>query len=371
MAATNVPATNVIMEIRLVRELDDRRTLMSYLLGEMPGGEREAFEERYFLDDDLYKSLSAVEDELIESYLRGELARRERLLFKRQYLVNHHRIGKVESVRETLALIDQTSPYKKRGWRGWWDALAERLGGDSIKPLTFAVAVVLLLMAGAVCWLALDRIGLYGRLEQFEAASKRGSEDYPRHQAAQTPSPEPSPRWVLTSPPVPHDLTHKHSPQLPVGVRKPARAELGQSGATRSLQQARATADEGSLAGGLIATYKFPREQVVTLSARDRAPSPLIIGRRTKLVRLRTFVEDNIYEEYQVSLRRAGGPEVLKQTISRGKTDPSDRWLVVDLPAAVFANDDYLFKVTSPTPQGDEVVAFHHLTVVNHNFTKD
>jgi CHAT domain-containing protein len=64
----------------------DQELLIRYLLGELPEGERQQLEERYFADDGLYDELRATERDLIDKYVQGELSRHEREKFERYFL---------------------------------------------------------------------------------------------------------------------------------------------------------------------------------------------------------------------------------------------------------------------------------------------
>ena len=53
-----------------------------YLLGDVSDEEQIRLEECYFVDDDVFEQLSALEDELIDDYVRGELAEPQRNQFE-------------------------------------------------------------------------------------------------------------------------------------------------------------------------------------------------------------------------------------------------------------------------------------------------
>jgi hypothetical protein len=64
---------------------DDDRALR-YLLDELPGDERDVFEEEYFDGDGAHAALRATEDELIDSYCAGTLPAERRQRFEERYL---------------------------------------------------------------------------------------------------------------------------------------------------------------------------------------------------------------------------------------------------------------------------------------------
>lgn len=63
---------------------DDRA--VRYLLDELPGGERDVFEEEYFEDDEAHAALRAAEGELIDRYCEGTLPPEQRARFEERYL---------------------------------------------------------------------------------------------------------------------------------------------------------------------------------------------------------------------------------------------------------------------------------------------
>jgi len=79
------------------------KTLMQYLLGELPETERDRLEDVVFADHNLFEQLEAVEDELIKSYIRGELKTAERQRFEKAYLSSPTRRQKVDQAASLLA----------------------------------------------------------------------------------------------------------------------------------------------------------------------------------------------------------------------------------------------------------------------------
>lgn len=60
--------------------------MMKYLLNELSASEQQAFEEKFFADQEVFAELLAVENDLIDNYLAGELKGEERTRFERRFL---------------------------------------------------------------------------------------------------------------------------------------------------------------------------------------------------------------------------------------------------------------------------------------------
>ena len=68
-------------------ETDNEITLRKFLLGTLPAAEREAIEDRFMVEGELFVALNAAEEDLLEEYARGELSASEREQIERQLLV--------------------------------------------------------------------------------------------------------------------------------------------------------------------------------------------------------------------------------------------------------------------------------------------
>lgn len=77
---------------------DDERAVR-YLLDELPEADREAFEDEYFGDEELYGELLAAEDDLIDRYCEGALAEEQAARFEQRYLATSEGRERVEFAR--------------------------------------------------------------------------------------------------------------------------------------------------------------------------------------------------------------------------------------------------------------------------------
>ena len=81
------------------------KTIKQYLLNTLSGADRIQFETRYFEDDDLYRRLRVVEEELITDYVCDRLTASERRLFDEHYSVTPERRERIEMARNWKRVI--------------------------------------------------------------------------------------------------------------------------------------------------------------------------------------------------------------------------------------------------------------------------
>lgn len=130
--------------------------MVRYLLGDLPEDEREQFEQRYFVDENLWLELCATEEDLIDSYVRGGLLPAQKAQFESYFLASPRRRRQVEVARMLTSPElrerfpegrSETPPSPARVWRGWFSA----------PRLTFALAT-LIVAAGLFLLLRQNRL---------------------------------------------------------------------------------------------------------------------------------------------------------------------------------------------------------------------
>src|SRR5262245_54260781 len=89
------------------RNADDRAA--RYLLDELPEEDREAFEDEYFGDEQVYDELLAAEDDLIDRYCEGGLSAEQQQRFEERYLASAEGRERVEFAR-ALRRLNAPSP---------------------------------------------------------------------------------------------------------------------------------------------------------------------------------------------------------------------------------------------------------------------
>jgi hypothetical protein len=88
------------------------RTIKQYLLNTLSEADRIRFETQYFEDDDLYRRLRVIEEELITDYVYDRLTASERRLFDGHYSVTPERRKRVEMARNWKKAI--SDPRRKQ-----------------------------------------------------------------------------------------------------------------------------------------------------------------------------------------------------------------------------------------------------------------
>jgi hypothetical protein len=109
-----------------------RRLMVRYLLGELSDREREDLEKQYFIHQQAWEELEAVENDLIDAYVKEQLSSNERQLFESYFLRSERRRQRVEFARTLMdsKLRQETdapgsapvssSPALRSPSRFWW-----------------------------------------------------------------------------------------------------------------------------------------------------------------------------------------------------------------------------------------------------------
>jgi hypothetical protein len=114
--------------------------MIAYLLHKLPESERDAFEDRWMDDSELYEQLQDTEAELLDAYASGALSAGDRELVIRYLLGSPVQGRKLQFARMLSDAFPASSRPRPARLRPGWRAVA--------------AAAVILLLAGAVSWLA-------------------------------------------------------------------------------------------------------------------------------------------------------------------------------------------------------------------------
>lgn len=79
-----------------------RRLMTRYLLGELSAAEREDLEKQYFIHQQAWEELEAVENDLIDAYVKDQLSSDEKQLFESYFLRSERRRQRVEFARNLM-----------------------------------------------------------------------------------------------------------------------------------------------------------------------------------------------------------------------------------------------------------------------------
>jgi hypothetical protein len=125
-----------------------------YLLAAISEAEREGVETRLMTDDDFFRQIDLVEDELVEEYLDKELDAADRRRFEEVFLAAPERQQKLRftrALRRRAAEAAEQAARDKQA-RRWWEGLLAGL--DVSRPaLAWSLAAALLVMAAGGSWL--------------------------------------------------------------------------------------------------------------------------------------------------------------------------------------------------------------------------
>lgn len=157
-------------------ESKDQETLRQYLLGNLLPEESAPLEERLLTDGDFYQELLILEDELVDQYLSGDQSIAERESFEAHFLLTPERQEKVRFSRTLKKYLDHTE-QERANENNVVEVPAPVhvlvAGRDSTRSpffsflsrnpiLSYSLAAIVVLVIGAVTWMALKNPGSQG-----------------------------------------------------------------------------------------------------------------------------------------------------------------------------------------------------------------
>ncbi len=101
--------------------LENNDVFVRYILGDLSEAERERVEEEYFVNNETWQKLGAVESDLIDSYVRGELLLDQREQFEKYFLASPKKRERVEFARALLNPAAREAAAEEPG--GSWKSL--------------------------------------------------------------------------------------------------------------------------------------------------------------------------------------------------------------------------------------------------------
>ncbi|MGH7597744.1 MAG: hypothetical protein ACREOI_15450 [bacterium] len=142
-----------------------------YLLGELPEEEKQAVEEFYFADRDVFEQLQALEAELIHDYVRDDLPAPVRAQFEKHFLISNERRRRVALAKEYMQAIDNelARNVAVEPAAPWWQSVREflRFSNPGFRYALAGVAVLLVMVHSTRLMLESGR--LQDELRQDEA----------------------------------------------------------------------------------------------------------------------------------------------------------------------------------------------------------
>jgi hypothetical protein len=300
----------------------EEAVVVRYLLGDLPEEAQIQVEDRAFTDPAYLGVIEAVEADLIDAYVRGEMPASEQREFEARFLVSAQRRKKVEFARALARVAKESKPAPasleaKRSSvapHSWWEMFAQVLRGRN-PAFQFATAAVVLILAGAVSWQAVQTARLHGQMSQLEVERRLQQE---REQVLQT-----------------------------------------------ALNQERARSED--LAAQMLKNPGRPSVASLMLfpgMMRSQGTLPeLVVPASAQLARIRIQLEprDN-YQRFRVELRTRAGEEILARGNLREQRSGTGRIVLLDAPASIFDSGDYELTLIGMT--GGQMIQIGYYSLV-------
>jgi hypothetical protein len=281
---------------------DDRA--VRYLLGDLSVPDRDAFEDEYFVDEDIYGELLAAEDDLIDRYCAGGLPPEQRERFEQRYLATPEGRERVAFARalKSYAGAHRGSAPAAHARPGRWLAWA------AVLVAAFSVAALLRQHASAARTEA--------ALQEQLTRQRREARDQERRTA---------------------DLSQQ---------------------VARLQEQARAAEEllGGAAAGALRAVTLA---LAGTLQRDGGTPARLALPSGVSVVRLQLRLAGDLRAAYRASLQTPEGRELWTRGDLKPARDGSAATVTFAVPAAVLAPGQYVVTLTDAArPRGDSEADF-------------
>ncbi|MGH9855126.1 MAG: hypothetical protein ACREBD_35285 [Blastocatellia bacterium] len=306
-------------------DLHNERLMVRYLLGELPESEVERLDEQSFADDDFFRRLQTVENDLIDAYARGEMAPGEREQFERHFLTTPKRRERA-AFAEALAAFRFEQPTNDPAGAAQterislWQSFINffRVPRPTLQFSLAAASVVLLLGAA---WLIVETARLRSRLTQIE-----------QQQAALT--------------------RREQELQAQVAEQRVDRDQLAEE--LRRVQEQRDQL-ERELAGLKPAEPNFA---LFVLSPGVRGPGggpkDFTLPPGAQTVKLRVEFESDPYPSYRAELRtQAGDQQVWSGGKLRARAEGGIKIINLSLRASLFQPQGYLLNLKGVAANGE------------------
>jgi hypothetical protein len=184
--------------------MSDDELVRRYLLGDLPGDEKEALEQRLLREDDLFELAEAMEAEVLEDYARGGLTSEQQEQVSRYLAASPEGRLRLAVIRGLAALpASRTAPTEGKLLP------FPRLAADLERPQVRAAAIAaMLVIAFGALWLAKQQpippgLKVANRIPAIATVTPAVEPTPPDRMATSTPPPLPSPPPPVTTTPTP------------------------------------------------------------------------------------------------------------------------------------------------------------------------
>lgn len=278
-------------------ENDD--VLIEYILGGLSEAERERLEEQYFIHDETWEKLRAVENDLIDSYVRGELPPHRREQFEKYFLALPGRRQRLEFARTLIDPVLRETAAEEVGKQG-------KRPEQSLWNWRWAATAAGLILAATVTLLVIQNIGLRRQLSELRS-DEIGLQNQVQALSRQIANAQQSHNSGT-------DATNLFSSKLP----------------TVSLM----------LMPGLLRNGNNVQEQILPVPS---APSEVLLF---------LSLQSDEYSKYDVVLRTAEGKEIRRLEGLTSQILKDDKVVALRLSAQLFVPGDYIATLFGKTAKG-------------------
>ena len=308
--------------LRMKDEIDNEDVLVRFLLGQLSDHEQQQIEQRAFDDDEFYRRLLEVEDDLRCAYAQGSLTLAQRELFEKRFLIFADERRRVTLARDMIAGLRQapvadvqgmasTQGHHKtdRRLRSWF------FGSANPVPRYAMAAAALIVVAGLV-WLLFETAHLRNEINGLRA-ERAATEQRLEQQAVE-------------------ERAHAERLDRQLGEERDRRAQLEQQLSTRDEQSSE---QSGRVAG--IALFLSPG-----LVRGGGETKRLLLTPTVEEVRLKLELTGDVSSGYRAVVMNSEGNELWTRTALKPRRIGGRPVISFTVPARVLAEDDYELRLT-------------------------
>ena len=331
------------------QKTNDEELIIRYLLGELSPEERAQIQERFFTDDEFFKQMLAVENELIDSYARGELPkdereRCERLLGSpiwRQRVGFAKALANVVSETQVREEVAETHPPRV----SWWQTLLAFLHSPN-RAMRLSLAVMVLIMALGGPLLIWEIMRLRTKLDQLHAERQTLLSQIKQPQELKPAATEPQARGSEIAEQQEREQNQRNQPEKKTDKPPPAQRK------TDKLRPAPQPIFSFLLSPRVVRDVDTTKQ--------------LIIPQKARLVNLQLDLRGaDQYKSYHATLMTAGGDEVWKSSMLLAQLTRWGSAVILKLPAHVLTPGKYELTLKGVTADGNlDEVGYYYFSVV-------
>ena len=299
--------------------IDNEGVLVRYLLGQLSEEEQQQIEQRAFDDDEFYRQVLEVEDDLRCAYAQGTLSLGQKELFEKRFLVFADERKRVTIARDMMAELRQASvedTASSQAARKTDRSLLSWFFGSASPAMRFAAAAAAMVILAGVVWLLFETARLRNEINRLQAERAAAEQHLDERSAEERARVEQLDRQIEEE--------------------RERRAQLEQELARREEQ-----ADEQSARPAVVTLFLAPGR--IRGGGETRR---LVLAPGVEQVRLRLELTGDISSGYRAVVLNPEGNEILTRTALSARRDGARPFISFSIPASLLAEDDYELKLT-------------------------